>query len=53
MDSITRAYQTAWEQLIKPPVFDYADHDVGPERIVTRTGDLVTRQSLSVINPQG
>lgn len=53
MDSITQAYKSAWERLIKPPTIRYADHDVGPEVIFTQAGNRFVRQSMKIVNAQG
>ena len=52
MDAITRAYQSAWEQLIKPPPMVYADHDIGPEFLAASAGERIRRQPFEVLNPQ-
>ena len=53
MESIANAYQSAWEQIIKPTQFGYCDDDIGPEIMVTESGDKILRQKFDVTNTKG
>lgn len=53
MDSIARAYQSAWEELVKPRRVQYWDEDIGPEVYTSPGGDKFYRQKFEIMNPRG
>lgn len=53
MDGIAKAYESAWQQLVKPARLEYELQDVGPDRGITSQGDQFVRKALAVVNAQG
>ena len=53
MDGITRAYEEAWRQLIKPPRVEYSDTDIGPNYTSNELGELFSRHGFKVANSEG
>ena len=53
MDGITKAYESAWQQLIMPAKHQYSDHDIGPDFLASSSGCLYSRKTLEISNSEG
>ena len=53
MDSISKAYQSAWEEIVKPRRIPYWDEDIGPGVSAAPNGEQFFRKKLEIMNPDG
>jgi hypothetical protein len=53
MNSISKAYQSAWEEIIKPHRVEYWDEDIGPIVSAAPNGEKFFRKKMEIVNPHG
>ena len=53
MESITQAYRSAWEEIVKPQRMAYEDLNIGPEIIGRQNGEHCQRHKIELRNSEG
>lgn len=53
MESISQAYKSAWEEIVKPPRMGYDDFNIGPEFIGSPNSEIYQRHKIELRNVEG
>lgn len=53
MDEISKAYESAWQQIIKPEKQQYSDQEIGPDVLASSTGFIYSRKELNIPISEG